>query len=245
MSRYKLTIAYDGSEYAGWQAQPVDRTIQRVIEEALCRLTGERAGCYGSGRTDSGVHARGQVAHVDLARPAAPDKLVRGLNALLPADIRILNARKVPPTFHARRSVRRKEYRYFIWNAPVLPPFYRRYRTHVRTPLNVGAMREAAKHLEGEHDFAAFTANPNRPVKSTTRRLEQLRVTEKGNEIIIVARSDGFLYKMVRSLCGFLIRVGEGAVAPQETAAVLASRTRTARVPTAPPQGLFLWHIRY
>ncbi len=147
--------------------------------------------------------------------------------------------------FHARRSAAAKEYRYFIWNADILPPVLRHYRTHVRQPLDVEAMQAAAVLLEGRHDFAAFSANPNRPVESTVRELYRLQVRRRGAEIVIIARADGFLYKMVRSLAGFLIQVGAGAVPAREADAILRSRERTARVPTAPPQGLFLWRVFY
>ena len=163
----------------------------------------------------------------------------------LPRDIRILKATRAAETFHARRSAVRKEYRYCIWNAPVLLPHLRQYRAHIREPLNLGAMCAAAACLAGVHDFAAFTANPNREVDSTTRNLMKLTVTQKGHDWVIAAMSEGFLYKMVRSLAGFLIRVGSGAVPPQEAARILQSKERTARVPTAPPEGLFLWRVWY
>jgi tRNA pseudouridine38-40 synthase len=167
------------------------------------------------------------------------------LNALLPPDIRVLGVRRAGSDFHARRSAVGKEYRYFIWNADVCPPWLRRYRTLVTRPLDIASMREAAAALEGRHDFAAFTANPNRVVESTVRELYALRVTRRGREITIRAHGEGFLYKMVRSLAGFLIRVGEGGAPPDEARRILESRTRTARVPTAPPEGLFLWKVFY
>jgi tRNA pseudouridine38-40 synthase len=152
---------------------------------------------------------------------------------------------RAKPDFHARRSAVRKEYRYFIWNGPVMNPCRRLYATHVRRPLDVKAMQEAAKVLVGRHDFAAFTANPNRVVESTVREVYLLHVTRKGSLITIRAASEGFLYKMVRSLSGLLLRVGEGAVSRDEVKAILASKIRTARVPTAPPEGLFLWRVWY
>ena len=161
----------------------------------------------------------------------------------MPVDIRILRAQPVGAAFHARRSAARKEYRYCIWNGGVISPFLRLYRTHVRTPLDVRAMRQAAALLVGRHDFAAFTANPNREVESTRRHVMKLTVSRKGREIMIRAQSDGFLYKMVRSLAGFLIRVGAGAVPPEEALRILHSKIRTARVPTAPPLGRFLWRV--
>ena len=244
-NRYRITVAYDGTAYGGWQIQPNAPTVQAAIEGRLKTLAGADVKIHGSGRTDQGVHARGQVAHFDLERPLPPAALTKGLNALLPPDIRVLSARRAAPAFHARRSARSKEYRYFIWNDAILPPHARLYHAHVRPRLDVAAMNAAAGHLIGRHDFAAFTANPNRVVESPVRTLARLRVTRRGRAIVVVAAGDGFLYKMVRSLCGLLIRVGEGALRPDAAREILASRVRTARVPTAPPEGLFLWRVSY
>ena len=243
--RYKLVVAYDGTAYAGWQVQPNGLAVQAVLERTVAQLTGETPKAHGSGRTDQGVHARGQVAHLDLARDWQPAALHRALNAVLPADVRILQVGRVPETFHARRSATGKEYRYFIWNGPILPPDRRLYCAHVRKPLDVVLMREAAALLVGRHDFAAFAANPNREIESTTRRVDRLAVLKSGYAVTVVARGEGFLYRMVRSLAGFLIRVGEGAEPPARAREILASRVRTARVPTAPAQGLFLWRVWY
>jgi tRNA pseudouridine38-40 synthase len=245
MSRFKITVAYDGSDYAGWQVQPNRMTVQQRIEDTLLQLTGERIKVHGSGRTDRGVHARMQVAHFDLERGMDATSVLNGMNALLPDSIRILRINGVKDTFHARRSAVSKQYRYFIWNGEIMPPVLRKYRTHARRKLDVEAMRSAASQLVGKHDFAAFTANPNREVNGPVRTLKQLRVLKRGPEIVIIAESDGFLFKMVRSLAGFLIRVGEGALPPSEATAILHSVRRTARVPTAPPQGLFLWRVDY
>lgn len=246
MTRYKLVMGYDGSAYAGWQIQPGRPTIQAALQDAIRTVTSEYVIAHGSGRTDQGVHARNQVVHVDFERE---DDLVpvlrKGLNAVLPPDIRIYRVRRVGGDFDARRCVIRKEYRYFIWNAEVVPPFLRLYRTQIRDRLDVRAMSRAARFLVGKHDFAAFTANPNRIVETTVRTLSRLTVGRRGDEVFISAVADGFLYKMVRSLAGFLIRVGEGAVPADEARAILLSEERTARVPTAPPQGLFLWQVTY
>lgn len=240
-----MIVSYDGTRYAGWQVQPHHTTIQGELERVLHRLTGEKGRVQCSGRTDAGVHARGQVVHFDLGVPAVEKKLVLGFNALLEKDIRVLSLRKAPPTFHARFGVTGKEYRYFVWNGEVLPPFLRNFRTHVRAPLDTAAMNRAARVLTGKHDFAAFSANPNREVDGTIRHLRELKVGRRGREVVIVARGNGFLYKMVRSLAGFLIRVGAGDLDAESAGAILHSKTRTARVPTAEPQGLFLWHVSY
>lgn len=245
MKRLRLTLAYDGSAYAGWQAQPSGNTVQQVLQNAIASISGEPVVVHGSGRTDAGVHARAQEVHFDTSAALEPAIWLRGLNALLPPDIRVNRVRPASSAFHARRSAVCKEYRYMIWNGNVMPPFLRCYRTHVREPLDVVLMQSAAAMLTGCHDFAAFTANPNRDVPDTTRTLSVLSVKRHSEEIVLRAVSEGFLYKMVRSLAGYLIRVGSGAVEPLETAAILESRQRTARVPTAPPEGLFLWSVSY
>ena len=245
MQRYRLDISYDGTAYAGWQIQPNGLAVQEVIQTALQTLAGEPVKLHGSGRTDQGVHARRQVAHVDLRRPWEPPRLLAALNALMPPDIRMMRVAAVAHDFHARHSVRIKEYRYFIWNGDVMPPVKRLYATHIRSPLDAVAMQQAADLLVGRSDFAAFAANPKRHVASTVRRLDRLAVRKRGADITINAAGEGFLYKMVRSLAGFLIRVGEGAVEPGVAHAILSSGLRTARVPTAPPEGLFLWNVTY
>jgi tRNA pseudouridine38-40 synthase len=245
-TRYRLEVAYDGTDLSGWQVQPQRTTVQGELERVLLELCGRAVRVEASGRTDAGVHARGQVAHLDWpAVPMPPPRLMRALNALLPDAIRVLRVRRVAADFHARFSARGKEYRYFIDNAPVRMPVDRLYRAWIREPLDVAAMQAAALALVGCHDFAAFAANPNREIDGTTRTLHELRVTRRGTLITIRARGDGFLYKMVRSLAGYLIRVGRGEVAPDEARTILASRIRTARVPTAPPEGLFLWRVYY
>ncbi len=244
--RYRVTLAYDGTAYHGWQVQPRHRTIQGECERVLQELSGKHTRVEASGRTDTGVHARGQVAHFDwVATPRSPAKLQLGLNALLPPDIRVLAVRRVPAHFHARFSATGKEYRYFIHNAEPILPDCRFYRLPVREPLDVAAMRAAATALEGHHDFAAFAANPNREIDGTCRTIHQFRITRQGPLIMLQVKGDGFLYRMVRSLTGFLIRVGHGELTPEHVPAILASGTRTARVPTAPPQGLFLWRVYY
>jgi len=243
--RYRVTVAYDGSAYAGWQVQPKHMTVQQRIEEVLQSLSGETVKVNGSGRTDQGVHAEGQVAHFDLSKKWVCWHLLNGMNAKLPQDIRVLKVVRAKPDFHARRSAVKKEYRYFIWNAKVMNPSRRLYAAHIRKPLDVKAMQAAANILIGKHDFAAFTANPNRIIESTVREVYSLSIKRTGSLVVIRAASEGFLYKMVRSLTGLLLRVGEGAVSVEEVKAILASKIRTARVPTAPPEGLFLWRVWY
>ncbi len=244
--RYCMSIAYDGTAYAGWQVQPRHTTVQGELERVLHELSGGKVRVESSGRTDSGVHAREQVAHFDLPENSfRPDKLLIGMNALLEPDIRVLAVRPASPDFHARFSAKGKEYRYYIINKKVITPFQRLYRTGIREPLDVSAMQQAAAHLQGRHDFAAFAANPNRELDGTVRNLFRLTVSQKGSEILIRAAADGFLYKMVRSLAGFLIRIGRAELPPEAARTILESKLRTARVPTAPPEGLFLWRVYY
>ena len=246
LQRFRLTIAYDGTAYAGWQVQPGDPTVQETIEKALAVLVGAAVKLHGSGRTDQGVHARGQVAHVDLCTRMDPGALRRALNSRLPPDVRILQARLARSDFHARRSATAKEYRYFVWNDPILPPEKRLYAAHCYRPLDVPAMRRAARHFVGAHDFASFTANPNRTVASTVRHVTVCDVRRNGRGVSFRVRGSGFLYKQVRSMVGFLLRVGEGAEPPEAVRELLRQRApRTARVPTAAPQGLSLWQVWY
>ncbi len=247
LRRYRVVVAYDGTRFVGWQRQPQGVSIQSELERVLAPLSAPLPPpvVHGSGRTDAGVHARGQVAHFDLPRTMSPVQLRRALNGRLPPDIQVLDAAWAEAAFDARRSASGKEYRYRIWNAEVLPPDRRLYRAHVRTPLRREAIREAAKAFVGTHDFAAFSANPHRPVSSTVRTIVRLDVVGEGPRVEFQVEGDGFLYKMVRSIAGFLIAVGTGKETPEAVREVLASGTRTARVESAPPQGLFLWRVRY
>ena len=243
--RYRMTVAYDGTDFYGWQAQPNKPTVQGALEAALKQLTGETVRVHSCGRTDTGVHARAQVAHFDLKHPREPRRLQHGLNALLPEAARVTELHFARSAFHARYDAKGKEYRYTLWNAPVQCPLHRRQAVHVRAPLDLAAMRQAAAMLEGTRDFAAFSANPHREIGGTVRTLWRLSVRKQGALVTISALGDGFLYKMVRSLAGHLLRVGLGRVPADETPALLASKLRTARVETAPACGLCLWKIHY
>jgi tRNA pseudouridine38-40 synthase len=247
--RYRILVAYDGTDFSGWQRQVDRRSVQQTIEEALLPLSpgGAPVVVNGSGRTDAGVHARGQVAHFDLDRDIDGSSLRRALNDRLPEDVRVLRAEPAPPDFDARLSAHGKEYRYRVWNAEVSDPLLRRFRHRVSRALDLGAMRRAAACFVGEHDFAAFTANPQRPVESTVRRVFSVEVVadEDSPEVEIRVAGEGFLYKMVRSIAGFLLAVGTGKEKPEAAAEVLASRVRTARVESAPAQGLTLWRVWY
>ena len=246
MNRFKLTIAYDGTAYAGWQVQPVLPSVQQTIEETLQGIVGHPVKVHGSGRTDRGVHARGQVAHTDLACRMGTESLLRAANAILPPDIRILKVTRAKDTFHARKSATSKEYRYTVWNDSVMLPDQRLHMAHAYRPLDLAAMRDAARRFIGQHDFAAFTANPQREVPSTVRTIFSFTVTKRGKAIILRVRGNGFLYKQVRSMAGFILRVGDGAEPPDAVTALLDTpEPRTARVPTAAACGLFLWQVWY
>ena len=244
--RYRLTIAYDGTPYSGWQVQPHCTTIQATIEKTLAAIVKHPCKLHGSGRTDQGVHALGQVAHVDLTTRMPPAIITRALNARLPPAIRILSTRHVAPDFHARRDATSKEYRYFVDNGSIILPHERLYALHLERPLLLTPMRHAARHFVGTHDFASFMANPNRAVESTVRTVMECQFRRRGKRIEFRVRGSGFLYRQVRSMVGLLLRIGQGAEPPGTVAQLLAGKApRTARVPSAPPQGLFLWRVWY
>lgn len=246
MMRFALTIAYDGTAYAGWQVQPGKATVQETVELAIEAVSGTRVKLHGSGRTDRGVHARGQVAHFDLETRMTPRSILFALNSHLPRDIRIIAVKKVPATFHARRAAHSKEYRYTVFNGEILMPCDRLYAVQVHKPLDVPLMREGARLFVGEHDFRAFMANPQRTVESTVRTITSFEISKRGAVITFKVRGNGFLYKQVRSMVGMLIRVGHGQEPPSRVAEWLdTAAPRTARVPSAPPQGLTLWKVWY
>ncbi|MBW7909344.1 MAG: tRNA pseudouridine(38-40) synthase TruA [Kiritimatiellae bacterium] len=243
--RYRAIISYDGTDFSGWQVQAGKRTVQGVLESAIESVVCEKIPVFCSGRTDRGVHARGQVVHFDLPEYRPARKLFLAFNARLPEDVRVERIAATRPDFDARFDATGKEYRYIIWNNPVPTPDTRRTTAHVRQKLNVKEMNAAASQLVGRHDFAAFCANPGYERDGTVRTLFKLRVTKRGNQVVISALGEGFLYKMVRSLAGYLIRVGTGELSAKDAATILASKKRTARVPSAQPQGLFLWRVFY
>jgi len=244
--RLAMTVAYDGKNFQGWQVQPDSRTVQDEIEKAFEVICGgERPRIHGSGRTDTGVHARGQVFHVDPARVLTKEKWVEALNGVMPFDIRIMNAQEVSFDFHARFNAVCKEYRYFIYQGQVMPPELRGVRHHVRKPLDLEAMQKATDLLRGQHDFLSFSANRGKPEESTVRNLMDLRVEKATPECCVVAKADGFMYKMVRQLAGALLRVGLGELSLSELKTLLTHPERNHVAPTAPAQALFLWNVTY
>jgi len=243
----KLTIQYDGTDYVGWQRQANGVSIQGLLEDALAPIEGDTVTVHGAGRTDAGVHALAQVASVTLSSELAEQTLARALNAVLPADVRVLAVEETPPEFHARFSARSKTYEYRIVNAPFVSAFLRRYVWHVPQPLNVEAMRAAAGPLVGTHDFAGFQGAGS-PVSTTERTILELAVEEGGGfdlPFVVRITGDGFLRHMVRNIVGTLVEVGVGRWDPWRLLTILDSRQRADAGPTAPPQGLFLTNVTY
>jgi len=246
--RFKLTAAYDGTHYAGWQVQKIGVGVQEKIESALQHLFGVAHRIHSSSRTDAGVHALGMVAHVDIERSRfrmPVRKLALAINANLPDDIRVVSAVRARPDFHARFWTTGKEYRYFVWNDRAMNPLLRSQAWHVPTPLNVGAMRSAAAQLEGRHDFRSFAANRNYKEEHTVRHLMGCTVRRQGPLITFRLRADGFLYKMCRGIVGTLVQVGQGKLSTQGLAEILQQLDRRAAGMTAPSQGLVLWKVFY
>ena len=244
--KYRVVLAYDGTAYSGWQYQENALGIQQVVEEALAYLEGAPVRIFGSSRTDAGVHACGFVGHFELTKPIPPKNLVRAMNSRLPESVRVLKAAYAKPDFDARLSAKGKEYRYQLYQAEILPPHLAPFWTFCHRPLDLEAMRKAARLFVGRHDFLSFAANPNRELETTVRNIFSFDVKKSGPRYTFIVRGDGFLYKQVRSMVGFLIAVGKGHEKPEAVAELLEKHPpRTARVETAPSRGLFLWKVFY
>ncbi len=245
MPRYKLTIEYDGAPFCGWQLQDNALSVQGALEAAVAAMCGEAVRVHGAGRTDAGVHAFGQVAHCDIAKPFTPDRLRDGLNAhLRPHPIAVLAAEIVPDTFEARFSARKRHYLYRIKNtrANLALDIGRVWRVPRR--LDAGAMHEAAQRLVGKHDFTTFR-DTECQAKSPEKTLDQLDVTREGDDISVVTSARSFLHSQVRSMVGSLVWVGEGRWSADDLAAALAAKNRAACGPVAPPEGLYLVRVEY
>jgi tRNA pseudouridine38-40 synthase len=242
--KIKLSLEYDGTAYQGWQLQATGPTLQGVLEEKLSLLAGAPIRVIGAGRTDSGVHALGQVASFETQSPIPLDELLRALNALLPSDFAVHSATLVPSDFDARRSARGKLYRYRIWNAPERSAFEGRYAWWVKRPLDIAAMRAGAAHLLGEHDFSSFRAS-NCQAKHPIRKLRLLDIEVTAPLVRIEVEATAFLKHMVRNIVGTLVDVGKGKRTAESIGALLAARDRTQAGPTAPAHGLFLVSVRY
>lgn len=246
MATYRLTLEYDGRDFEGWQVQPGERrTVQGVLQAAVTRVTGESARVVGAGRTDAGVHAEAQVASLVLEAAPEADALGRSLNGVLPEDVAVRACERAPDGFHARYDARGKLYRYRVWNARSPSPLRRERVHHVRSPLDLRAMREAAAHLVGRHDFRSFQAAGS-AVRTTVRSVERLDWSgAPGDELRLEVEGEGFLRHMVRIVVGTLLEVGLGRREAASLPAVLAARDRTRAGRTAPPQGLTLVRVLY
>jgi tRNA pseudouridine38-40 synthase len=243
--RYKLTIEYDGTPFVGWQRQSEGSSIQQLLEEAVAKFCGERVTAYGAGRTDAGVHALAQAAHLDLAKPADPFRIMEAVNFhLKPHPVAILECREAAPDFHARFSAIERRYRYRIANrrAPLTLDRNRAWR--VIMPLDAGAMHAAAQILVGHHDFTSFRATDCQ-ADSPVKTLDALDVTRLGEEIEVTARARSFLHHQVRNMVGTLKLVGEGKWNARDVAKALAARDRAAAGATAPAEGLYLVAVKY
>ncbi|MCR5413280.1 MAG: tRNA pseudouridine(38-40) synthase TruA [Kiritimatiellae bacterium] len=244
--KYRTTIAYDGTSYSGWQYQENALGIQQVVEEVLAWLEGAPVRVFGSSRTDAGVHADGFVAHFRLTKPIPPGNLVRAMNSRLPESVRVLKAAYAREDFDARLSAKGKEYRYQLYQADILPPCLAPYWTFCHRPLDLAAMQEGASRFVGRHDFVSFAANPDRKLETTVRTVFYFSVRKSGPKHLFTVRGDGFLYKQVRSMVGFLVSIGKGNERPEAVTELLdAASPRTARVETAPSRGLFLHKVFY
>jgi len=246
--KFKLVIAYDGTNYAGWQAQKTGIGVQQRVEEALQKLFPSVGRIHSSSRTDTGVHALGMVAHVEVARAEfrmPPEKLSLAINAHLPEDIRVVSARRSRADFHARFDAAGKEYRYFVWNHTAMNPLLRRQAWQVPRKLDLAAMRAATKLFVGKHDFKSLAATRNYEAESTVRTLKRCDIRRSGSLLTFIIVGDGFLYKMCRGIVGTLVQVGQGKIAVEDIRQILASKDRRAAGMTAPAHGLVLWRVFY
>jgi tRNA pseudouridine38-40 synthase len=244
--RLKLVIAYDGAPFAGWQSQSHRNTIQDHVERAFARILGKAVRAHGAGRTDAGVHALAQCAHVDLPNDRlSARRWTEALNGLLPPTIRILRCQYVSNNFHARLSTKGKIYRYRIWLAPVLPPFEFHRTWHIPRPIDLKILKRAAKQFVCTHDFAGFAANRGKQERSTIRTIYSVRVRQKGPCLTIEFNGDGFLYKMVRLIVGSLVKCALGKMRIEDVTARLDSGQEGPGRFAAPAEGLLLVRVRY
>ena len=244
MARIAVGLEYQGTRYAGWQSQQSADTVQVLAEAALSKVAAGAVNLVCAGRTDAGVHARGQVAHFDTAASRSMRAWMLGANSELPPDISVSWVRPVPAHFHARYSAEARTYRYLIFNRASRSGLLSSRATWIHRALDAERMAEAAAALEGEHDFSAFRAAECQ-AKSPIRRLERLTVTRQGDWLTIEATGNAFLHHMVRNIAGLLIRIGKGDAAPSWAAQVLAGRDRRLSAATAPAPGLYFWQVRY
>ena len=246
--KFKLTIAYDGTGYEGWQVQKIGTGVQEKVETALAKLFPSKPRLHSSSRTDTGVHALGMVAHFEVSRAEFKmpvRKVALAVNAWLPQDIRILSANRVSKDFHARFQAKGKQYRYVVWNHTAMNPLLRTTAWHVTRSLDFKAMRSAAKLFLGRHDFQSFTANTGYERSTTIRTLTRCDLKRSGSQLTFVIEGDGFLYKMCRGIVGTIVQVGLGKFPATEIKTMLEKKDRRVAGMTAPACGLVLWKVFY
>jgi len=244
MRNLKLTLAYDGTNFHGWQVQPQLRTVQGELERALRKLFNHDVAVTGSGRTDAGVHAHAQVANVGSERTMDTGAVIRGANALLPDDIRVLSVEEVGADFHARRSARSKTYQYRVWRLPIVSPFEFRYVYAFRYPLDESMLDRGTRCFVGTHDFSSFCATATE-VEDRTRTIYEASWARSEREWTFEIRGNGFLQYMVRTIVGTLLEIGQGRILPEQIPAIFEARDRRAAGPTAPASGLHLIRVEY
>lgn len=245
MRNIRLTIRYDGTKYNGWQRQGnTEKTIQGKLEQLLSKMTGEDIEIFGSGRTDAGVHALGQVANFHTSCSMTIQEMESYIQQYLPKDIAVTEVKEASPRFHSRLQAIKKQYEYRIYRGLENPVFERKYCWHIQESLNIDKMRKASQFLEGEHDFKSFCGN-KKMKKSTIRKIESIEIIEDGNWLILRYMGNGFLMNMVRILTGTLIEVGQGVKRPEEMPEILQGKSRELAGMMAPAQGLFLVKVWY
>lgn len=244
MRNIKLTIEYDGKEYKGWQKQPKHLNIQGEIENAIKSITGEEVELIGSGRTDAGVHAFGQVANFKIESDFPIDKIATAINSQLKKSIRVLKAEEVPLEFHSRYHCHQKTYAYIIDNSEQGTAIYRNTTHHISKPLNIENMQKAANYLVGEHDFSSFKSSGTSS-KSSVRTIYQAQVLKEQTRVVIMLTGNGFLYNMVRIIAGTLVEVGMGDRLPEEMKDIIEAKDRQKAGKTLPARGLFLMNVNY
>jgi tRNA pseudouridine38-40 synthase len=249
MRNFKIILAYDGTEFCGWQVQPDAPSVQATLASAIGRVSGEKVLPQGSGRTDAGVHALGQVASFVLESVIPAANLVIALNDVLPPSIRVLACAEVAPGFHARKSAMAKTYRYRMYRKDICPPFLARYVWHYPYPLDFDAMKKAAVLVEGKHDFTSFAAvDPERGKEeniSNIRTVFSSRMSTAEGEFVYQIRGNGFLHHMVRNLVGTFVLVGKKTIEPEDVSRILSDRNRSSAGATAPASGLYLVSVEY
>lgn len=244
MKRFKMIVAYDGTNYHGFAKQNEAVTVQGTLEQAIQKITQEEIVSLGAGRTDAGVHAKGQCVTFDSLTKIPAERLLKAINSQLPSDIVVQSVEEVDENFHPRFGAKRKTYRYQIWCGKLPDPFTYRYALHYPYPVNETLMQEAAYHMVGEHDFACFCASGSQ-VKDTVRKIYSIDIKREGDMISIDICGNGFLYNMVRIIVGTLLYVNEGKLSTAEISEIIRGKDRKKAGPTVPPQGLTMLSIVY